>query len=63
VRGWEAGDVMVDGSVRGERLRPLVLSGVAAEEREPVARGSRPEGWETIVAGWRAAITVASLSR
>ncbi|MGH3093357.1 MAG: hypothetical protein ACRDOG_13670 [Gaiellaceae bacterium] len=35
VRDGGVGDVMVDGSVRWERLRPLVLSGVAAWGREP----------------------------
>jgi len=38
VLGLEAGDVMVDGSSRGERLRPLVLRWIATvwrESREP----------------------------
>jgi hypothetical protein len=37
VRDLPVGDVMVDGSVRRERLRPLVLSRVAAGKREPRA--------------------------
>ena len=37
VRGLGAGDVMVDGSIRGERLRPLVLPWVADWGREPRA--------------------------
>jgi hypothetical protein len=37
VRDLRVGDVMVDGSVRRERLRPLVLSRVAAFGREPRA--------------------------
>jgi len=34
VRGFGAGDVMVDGSIRGERLRPLGLWRTAARGRE-----------------------------
>jgi hypothetical protein len=34
VRGRVAGDVMVDGSIRGERLRPLCLWWTAARGRE-----------------------------
>jgi hypothetical protein len=34
VRGLVAGDVMVDGSIRGERLRPLGLWWTAARGRE-----------------------------
>jgi hypothetical protein len=34
VRGLGAGDVMVDGSIRGERLRPLGLWWTAARGRE-----------------------------
>jgi hypothetical protein len=48
VRDLVVGDVMVDGSVRGERLRPLVLSWVAVGVREP--RGVRE------LAGWVVAI-------
>ena len=40
VHGLEAGDVMVDGSTRRERLRPLGLSWAAARRREP------PSLWE-----------------
>jgi hypothetical protein len=34
VLGLGAGDVMVDGSIRGERLRPLGLWWIAARGRE-----------------------------
>jgi hypothetical protein len=59
VRGADAGDVMVDGSVRGGRLRPLGLSWVAAWRREPVEMRELAASRGTIgkLAGLRAAIT------
>jgi hypothetical protein len=51
VRGLRAGDVMVDGSVRGERLRPLVLPWVAVGEREPRAVRELA-GRVVTIAGW-----------
>jgi hypothetical protein len=60
------GDVMVAGSIRGERLRPLGLSWVAARRREPCRVREPAEGVETIEAevGWAETIIfVVSLSR
>ena len=59
------GDVMVDGSIRGERLRPLGLSWVAAWGREPCELREQAGRVETIgqVGGVRTITLVASLSR
>jgi hypothetical protein len=43
VLGRVAGDVMVDGSIRGERLRPLGLWWTAAWGRSRESCGSVPE--------------------
>jgi hypothetical protein len=45
VLGLGAGDVMVDGSIRVERLRPLGLWWTAARGRESRSCGSGPEEW------------------
>ena len=52
VRDLAAGDVMVDGSIRGERLRPLVLPWVAAWGREPRAVRELAGRVETIGGWW-----------
>jgi hypothetical protein len=48
-----AGDVMVDGSLRGERLRPLVLYWITAEgrvsQKKPRELAGRPLAiWEVV---------------
>jgi hypothetical protein len=65
VRDRWVGDVMVGGSIRGERLRPLGLSWVAAGRREPCGVREQAGRVETIEgrAGSVEAITFASLSR
>src|SRR5207237_8514392 len=58
--GLGAGDVMVDGSVRWERLRPLVLSWVAVWGREPRAVRELAGRVETI-GGWSGCVGVIGL--
>jgi hypothetical protein len=64
VHGRSAGDVMVDRSIRAERLRPLTLSRVAACGREP-CEAREPAGRVQTIAerAGASSITVASLSR
>jgi hypothetical protein len=58
------GDVMVDGSIRGEQLRPLGLSWVAARRREPCELREQAGRVETIgKVGTVRTIMLASLSR
>jgi hypothetical protein len=53
VLGLMAGDVMVDGSIRGGRLRPLGLWWTAARGRE--SRQLRePAGRVRVICEWRA---------
>jgi hypothetical protein len=65
VHGIDAGDVMVDRSIRRERLRPLKLSWVAACRREPIAMREQAGRVEAIGAlvGWLQASMLVSLSR
>jgi hypothetical protein len=66
VRDLLVGDVMVGGSIRGERLRPLGLSWVAAGRREPCVVREQAGRVQTIEerVGFAEAINfVASLSR
>jgi len=66
VRDLVVGDVMVDGSIREERLRPLGLSWATARGREPCAVREPAGSVETIEdqVGCVETITlVASLSR
>jgi hypothetical protein len=66
VRDPWVGDVMVGGSIRGERLRPLGLSWVAARRREPCVVREQAGRVQTIEeqGGLAEAITcLASLSR
>jgi len=52
VHGLVAGDVMVDRSIRGNRLRPLGLWWTAAGRRESQWLRELAGSWDVIFDGW-----------